>query len=831
MNHFHKTLLAFVFVLTGFLSKATLVTGGVIDAASNPISFSSIYIKGSSKGTTANVEGRFVLDLSPGKYTLYCTHVGYEKVEQQITVGEKTMDIFFRLYPLKIQMRDVVVKANGEDPAYAIIRKAIASRSEHLNEVKQWQVDVYMKGLMKTVQVPNKILGVKVRPDRNVIDSSGKGIIYLSESITKYSRRLPGDYKEEILSAKVSGRSQGFGFNSPKTMELNLYENNISIESMNSRGFVSPISNNALNFYRYKYEGTFYEDGVEINKIRIIPKRKYEPCFAGGYINIIEGDWRIHGIDLYLTKESQIEIVDSLRIQQQMLPINKKFWMPQQTTFFAAFGFLGFKANANFNAVYTDYDLNHKFDKKFFGKVIRTADTASSKSSLSYWEKIRPVPLTEEEEKDYLKKDTLEQKYKDPAYRDSLDKIRNKFSINRFLFSGLSKTKRAKKMRYTIPSLTEMMSYNTVEGAVLNFTPRIIHFGDTGAYSIIPNLRYGFTNKRLQASVTVNKTFGNNYNNRWNMSVSGGRNMVQINPQNPITTFQNTIATLLYNNNYMKLYEKSYVSIGAGKMLADGLRGNISFSYEDRQLPENADTTYHWRKMKGRSFTSNYPKDVTQGLFPDHQAFIAAIRLSYQPGQKYIQYPNRRFSVGSDWPTFTLNYTHGFKNTFGSDVDFGKWKLAVNDELNFKLAGQLTYNIAIGGFINNNEAYLPDATHFLGNQPLTAAPYVRSFQLAPYYYNSNFNQFFTSLNLEHHFNGFLTNKIPFIRKMNLDLITGTNSFYVNKDKYYTEVFLAVGNILKFLRVDFVWAYRSDISKPQFGVVFGFGGIFTGDGID
>jgi Family of unknown function (DUF5686) len=137
----------------------------------------------------------------------------------------------------------------------------------------------------------------------------------------------------------------------------------------------------------------------------------------------------------------------------------------------------------------------------------------------------------------------------------------------------------------------------------------------------------------------------------------------------------------------------------------------------------------------------------------------------------------------------------------------------------------------VGGFINNNAAYLPDATHFLGNQTLTAAPYVRSFQLAPYYYNSNFNQFYTSVNLEHHFNGFLTNKIPFIRKMNLDLIAGNNSFYVNKDKYYTEVFIAVGNILKFLRVDFVWAYRSDISKPQFGVVFGFGGIFTGDGID
>ena len=810
---------------------AIQVTGGVIDAHSDAIPFSSVYLKGSSKGTTANADGRFVLDLAPGKYTLYCTHVGYEKTEQQITVADKTIDIFFRLYPVKIAMKDVVIKANAEDPAYAIIRNAIKTRDQHLNEVKQYQVDVYIKGLIKTVQIPNRVLGVKVTPDRNVIDSNGKGIVYLSESVTKYSRRLPNDYKEEILSAKVSGRSQGFGFNSPNTMEMNLYENNISIQSMSSRGFVSPIASNALFYYKYKYEGTFYEDGVEINKIKVIPKRKYEPVFAGGYINIIEGSWRLHGVDLHLTKESQIEIVDSLRVQQQMLPVNKEYWMPQQTTFFALFGVLGFKAGANFNAVYSDYDLDHKFDKKFFGKVIRTADTSANKTSLAYWEKIRPVPLTDEEYKDYLKKDTLEQKYKDPKYLDSLDKINNKVTFSRLVLSGYTKTKRSTKMRYTIQPLVETLSYNTVEGAVFNFAPRITHYGDTGAYSIIPNIRYGFTNKRLQASATFNKNFGKTFNTRWGMSISGGRNMVQINPQNPITTFSNTIATLLYNNNYIKLYEKSFAAIGANMPLADGLRGNMSFSYEDRHLPQNADTTYHWRKVSGRRFTSNYPEDVAAGYFPDHQAFTTTLRLSYQPGQKYIQYPNRRFSIGSKWPTFTLNYTHGFKNTFGSDVDFDKWRLGVTDDVNFKLAGQLNYRIAIGGFINNNIVYLPDATHFIGNQTLRAAAYTQSFQLAPYYYNSNFNKFYGSINLEHHFNGFLTNKIPFIRKLNLDLIAGTNSFYVNKSKYYSEVFVAVGNILKVLRVDFVWGYQAGIGKPLYGFVLGLGGIFNGDGIE
>ena len=830
MNIRLPVLPVFIFCLLGLPAVAVPVTGGVIDAGSNPIPFSSIYIKGSTKGTTANSDGRFMLDLVPGQYTLYCTHVGYQKVEQQITVADKTLDIFFRLYPLKIEMKDVTVKANGEDPAYAIIRNAIKTRNEHLNEVKQWQVDVYMKGLIKTTQVPKSIMGVKVNPDRNFIDSNGKGIIYLSESLTKYSRRLPDDYKEEIVSAKVSGRGQGFGFNSPNTMEINLYENNISIQGLNSRGFVSPISNNALFFYEYKYEGTFYEDGVEINKIRLTPKRTYEPCFAGGYINIIENNWRIHGIDLHLTKESQIEIFDSLRIQQQMLPVNKKYWMPQQTSFFAAMGVFGFKANANFNAVYSDYDLEHRFEKKFFGKVIRTADTSANKTSQAYWEKIRPVPLTDEEETDYVRKDSLEVVYKDPRYLDSVDRKRNTVKIGRLIIGGYTNTKRSTKMQYFYPALTEIVSYNTVEGAVLNFAPRITHYGDTGAYTVIPNIRYGFKNRRFQASAAITKNFGN-FNNRWVVSLSGGRNMFQINPQNPTSVLGNTVTTLLYTNNFIKLFEKSFVTMGVGKSLADGLRGNISFSYENRHLPDNVDTVYGWRKVKGRRFTNNYPEEQPAGFFPDHQAFTSTLRLTYQPGQKYIQYPNRRFSIGSNWPTFTLNYTHGFKNTFGSDVDFDKWKFTVNDDINFKLAGQLNYRIAMGGFINNKAVFLPDAQHFYGNQTLRAVPYVQSFQLAPYYYNSNFNTLFTTLNLEHHFNGFLTNKIPFIKKLNLDLITGTNAFYVSKSRYYTEVFVAVGNILKFLRVDFVWAFRPELGKTNFGIVFGFGGIFTGDGIE
>ena len=91
---------------------------------------------------------------------------------------------------------------------------------------------------------------------------------------------------------KVSGQSDGYGLSAPQF--ISLYDNNIFIgENLNPRGFISPISDNAMNYYSYKYEGTFYEEGRQINKIKVVPKRKYEPLFSG-YINIVEDDWRIH---------------------------------------------------------------------------------------------------------------------------------------------------------------------------------------------------------------------------------------------------------------------------------------------------------------------------------------------------------------------------------------------------------------------------------------------------------------------------------------------------------------------------------------------------------
>ena len=824
-------LVAFCFCMGMQANAQATISGKVLNPFGVPLPYASVYVKGNTKGTVANADGFYSFELKPGTYSIVCAYVGYQKAEQKVVIGQENKELDFKLNFQQTELNDVVVKANAEDPAYAIIRNAIKKRKEYLNEVKQWQAMVYMKGLIRTYKVPKSIMGVKFKPNNDVIDSSGKGIIYFSESLTRYFRKMPNQFKEEVVSAKVSGNSSGFGFNSPKDLEINLYENNILIEGLNSRGFVSPISDNALNFYRYKYEGSYFEDGREVLRVKIFPKRKYEPLFAGGFIEIMDGTWRIHGIHLGLNKASQIELVDSLLIRQQMFPVNNKVWMPQNTEITATFGIFGFVAGADFVASYSDYNFDFDAKAVFDSRVIKAIDTAANKKTVTYWDSIRPTPLTAEERLDYLKKDTLERKLKDPRYLDSLDAITNKFGLVKFLFRGSSFVNRHKKTRFYLPPVALGIAYNTVERWVYQIEPTFRKGGDTGAYFVSARLRYGTGNRHFNASAAFTKSFGKDYRKRWTATFSGGKNVFQINPMEPIQPLNNSLATLLWTVNHMKIYEKAFGQVAVRRSLNNGMVFTAALSYEDRRPQENIDTVTKWRRFRDRSFTSNYPEDLPEGFFDRHQALITRVALRWQPGMQFMEYPNRRFAIGSDKPVFNLSLTKAWSGIFGADANFGKWLVSVQDDVNMRLGGSLNYFAEIGGFINNRNVQLPDWRHFMGNQTVVASPYVRSFQLAPYYANSTKDQFFTTAHVEWHLNGMLTNKIPLFRKLNWNLVTGANAFFVDANRNYSEVFIGLENIFKTVRVDFVMGYDGFNSKPITGFVIGFSGLFTGQGVE
>ncbi|MBU3745331.1 MAG: carboxypeptidase-like regulatory domain-containing protein, partial [Sediminibacterium sp.] len=283
----------FLLVLFSFVAfqriGAQTVSGYVKDSTGKVLPFSSVLVKGTTKGVSANSSGYYQINLDPGEYVLIAQYIGYSTAQKKVSIRKENTSVDFVLQPQQYQLAQVEVSTKGEDPAYGIIRKAIATRKQHLQELNSYQCEVYVKGQLQLRSYPKRVLGQKV--DFEDGDTSKRKMIYLSESVTRLSVDSNGKSKVEVLSTKVSGRSSGFGFNTPQN--ISFYNNNIQIgEGLNPRGFISPLAGSALNFYRYRFEGTFFENGIEINRIKVTPKREYEPLFTG-YINITEGDWYI----------------------------------------------------------------------------------------------------------------------------------------------------------------------------------------------------------------------------------------------------------------------------------------------------------------------------------------------------------------------------------------------------------------------------------------------------------------------------------------------------------------------------------------------------------
>lgn len=797
-----------VLLFLSLVAFSQKIKGVVTDNSGKILPFASVFIKENNKGTNANSEGKYSLKLDPGQYLLVCQYVGYKKEERKISVGTDDIELNFILTVQEMTLQEVVVK-NGEDPAYQIIRNAIKKRTYYEKQLDKFQCEVYTKGQLRLRGFPNKFFGQKV--DFEDGDTSKQKMLYLSETVSTYSVDKPKNEKIEVISSKVSGQSDGFGLSAPRFRSF--YANNVSFgENLNPRGFVSPIAENALNYYRYKLEGAYFEDGKEIAHIKVIPKRTYEPLFSG-YIDIVADDWRIHSLQLLLTKASQMEVIDTLRVEQLYRPLNKEVWYISSQVIYPAVKFLGFDAWGSFVNIYSNFTVEPVFDKKTFDNTILKYTDSSNKKTAAYWEKARPVPLMADEVKDYKRKDSLEIVRKDPRYMDSMDKKRNEFRPLQAMLFEQTFTYQRHHTTFSFRPLTELVGFNPAEGWYINpditWTKRL----DTSSFSrksiaISPVLRYGFTNKHFTAYLGIVYKFGNRFTSTLNFS--GGKRIFQFFNNSPLGQRGNSISCLFSEDNRMKFYEAVFLRGSYRQAVGNGLFITTAFQYQDRQPLENR-TDYTWRDKPGREYTPNYPINLISRNIKRHQSLTGMIGISWQPGTKYVELPDRKISIGSKMPIFDFLYTKTMGKLLGNDAEFSKWKFSIVDNLNFRLLGKLNYKIGVGGFMNNRTVEVPDYMHLNGNLSSFATEYVNSFQLLPIYDYSNIDKFYALAHIEHNFNGLLTNKIPGIKKLNIYLVAGVNGFYINSNNYYYEYFFGVDNILKQFRIDFVQSFQN--GKP------------------
>lgn len=799
-----KRFVVLIFLLLAFTGvKAAFVRGAVVDADGKPLPYASVLVVGTTKGAIANSQGRYELSLLPGKYTLLCQYVGYAQQKIAVTVQQEEMLVNFQLQRQELTMPDVVL-TKGEDPAYAIIRSTIANQQDNLDRTRSYACQVYSKGQLRLRSYPKKFMGEKV--DFEDGDSSQQKIIYLSETVSRFAIDGPSKRKVEVMSSKVSGSSDGYGLAVPD--QYGLYQNNVMISSrVNPRGFVSPLATNALSFYKYKLLGTFYENQKAISRILVTPRRKMEPLFSGE-ITIVEDDWQLYSVDLLLVRQQQLELLDTLRLVQLYQQDRRGDWLVYSQVLYPAAKKFGFDAYGSFVNVYTDYNTRPQWVKKFFDRtLLRYADSANKRDA-SYWETMRPVPLMPDERKDYATKDSLELVQKDPRYLDSLNKVRNKFTFSKLLLLGQPLYAKGQISSVSVNPLLQQLNFNPAEGWVwqpeFSWRRDLDTTGSRRSLNGSVAFRHGFGNKRWSPRAAINYAFGSKLSRF--LSVSFGRQVQQFNSQSPIEERSNTIACLFYEDNVIKTYQSTFARIGFSSGIGAGLSFSTSVQYASRAPLDNI-SDFTLKDRPGKSYSPNYPSEIVSANITPHQAFLLSLGMRWQPGARYVELPQRIINIGGKSPVFSVQLTKSIKGIAGSDGSFLKWRMDVTDQLNLKLKGILRYRLGWGGFINDKEVQLPDYTHFNGNNWQFGINNLNSFQLLSLYQLSNTRPLYGIAHVEYNLKGFLTNKIPGIKKLNLYLLTGLNTCYVNKDLRYFEWFAGVDNVLKIFRFDYIFAYQ------------------------
>ncbi|UUW09340.1 DUF5686 and carboxypeptidase regulatory-like domain-containing protein [Flavobacterium plurextorum] len=817
------TVLAFlIFSISNFAQ----IKGAITDLKGNPLPFVSVFEENTYTSTTSNEQGKYQLNVKEiGKNKITFQYLGFKTQKLTVTSDSKTLTLDVKLDEENFELNEVVINPK-DNPANAIIKSAIANKKSNSDKTARYTADFYSKGMFKIKDLPKKIMGMKVDIGDEMasnLDSTGTGILYLSETISKISFEKPGKLKEKIIASKISGNNNGFSYNTATLSTYDFYDNTLEFNI----NLISPIADNAFNYYKYKLEGTFFDDNnQQINKIKVTPKRDKEPVFEG-YIYIVDDSFAIYAVDLDIKGyRMKNEFTDVMNLKQSFsYNVKNKIWSKNAQTLSFNAGAFGVKFSGKFNYVYSNYEFPASFEKKTFGNEIVAFEADANKKDDAFWNQIRPIPLTIEESNDYIKKDSLQTIRKSQKYTDSVDAKNNKFKIWDVIM-GYDYKNTFKKHSFEYKGLLNLssLSFNTVQGFNLDSGFSFKKWNEeTGKNtSISTTFNYGFSDERFRVTGQFSHRFNNiNHATIW---ASGGTKTAQFNSAEPISNFVNSISSLFFKDNYMKLYNLEFAQINYGQDIANGINLNAKIGYEQRKPLFNT-TDYSFFK-RDDIYTSNNPlapNDFITPAFDQHHLFKTALTARINFGNKYISRPDGRYNFKNEkYPTVFLAFEKAFAAS-EKKYEFERIGASVQYDLSLNNKGVLGMNFRAGKFFNAENISFIDYRHFNGNQTHigTSDRYLNVFNLMPYYTNSTNDSYF-EMHLEHNDMGFITNKIPLINLLKSTMNLGFHSLAIPDRKPYTEFTVGLDNLgfgkFKIFRVDYVHSYQGGIQ--QNGVVFG-----------
>lgn len=838
------------------------VHGNVKNDEGTVLPFATIFVKETGTGVTTNVDGNYEVFLTAGHYQLVFQYLGYETQIKEFDVDKDFINYDVVLKTQATVLQTVTVKSGQEDPAYTIMRKAIAKAKYHTQQLDSYSARVYIKGSGKLIDYPWLA--------KSTLKKEGieKGRVYTSESISDVKYTRPKKFEQKVISIRSDGKDNntspnGYIFGS-------FYEPEIAET-------ISPLSPKAFSYYKFEYQGTFKDRNYDISRIKVTPRSKGDNV-VDGTIYIVEDWWSIHSIDIHTTK-----LGINAYIKAMYEPIEDKAWMPVSHRFKMAGKIFGFEFEYNYLATVSDYKikLNPKLvvpkmdvvdekvdkqhakevEKSFEKKVTQSKglkqkvdqtkklqerlaagqeitrkelntlvkqyekedrkqqkepevisdvnfkiDSSGYKKDSSYWATVRPIPLTHEEVKGYEKIDSMASIQKRKDIGDTLKDSKHKgFQLYDIIIGDHYKIFKHSDLKIYTP----IPGFNTVDGFNLNYR---LSFGtnlpDTNKtrFTVSPLARYAFGRKKLSGTLQVSLR-----NKKYKLKLEGGQYIRQFNQDEPILPIVNTFTTLLLEENLMKIYEREFIDLTYQRNINQFLNVSTTWSWSNRHHLFNT-TDFKWVNRKNiEGYTSNDPvnNELFSTAFLDNKAFIGSLSIVAQPWLKFRIRNGKKQAIGSSSPTFMLDYKKGFNNILDSDVNFDQLELGVKYHFDIGVRGRLDFAFKGGAFLNTNKMYFMDYKHFLGNRtPFVTNDPVGSFRLLDYYKYSTSDKYFAG-NVYYHFRKFLLTTIPLVRLAGVRENIFINYLATPTSRNYTEVGYSIDGILRILRVEVAASFQND----------------------
>lgn len=299
-------LLAFLLLLTmvhpGVELAAQSITyqGIVLDTDNGePLVFVSIQRIGTTEGCYTDVDGKFQIQAEAGD-TLRLRYVGYT---EQTFVLSSTQKLRLTMATAGLVLEEVIVRPE-ENPAWRIIRAALAARDQHdPAEKKGFSYDAYHKTVLgiDTLSVPpSKAHEPKKNAKREAAFQRNAALqqrrqdlftnemqLWVTETRSQHAFRAPHQ-KKEIIIATQSSMPNDFtgGLNPINFQPFGFYKEVIRME-MTDQNYVNPLSKGTFQHYDFLLADTIVHasDTTYVIEFQPLPNKYFTALKGVLYIH------------------------------------------------------------------------------------------------------------------------------------------------------------------------------------------------------------------------------------------------------------------------------------------------------------------------------------------------------------------------------------------------------------------------------------------------------------------------------------------------------------------------------------------------------------------